>query len=400
MKILFLTNKPPYPQKDGGSIASMGMIEAFANIGHQVTVLAMNTRKHHVSPFEIPENISSRIIFHLVEVPAKILPLDAFTNLISSRLPYNAQRFISKTYREKLKMLLQATDFDIIQLEGLYLYPYINTIRKYSKALISYRSHNIEHEIWERTVAQNRGLKKLYLKILTSRLEKFEKNAINTYDTLIPITKRDEDKLREMGNTQPTLTIPAGFNFDETEIEEQPNSANNLFFIGALDWAPNQEGLFWFLDNCWHMILDKSPNTSLKIAGRNAPPWIPEKLLNYPNIKYEGEVESAQSYMRQNGIMIAPLLSGSGMRVKIIEAMMLKKPIVTTTIGCEGIEACNNKEIMIASTASEFSNKTIELINNLKMRNTLSDNSFIFVRKNYSNKELIKKLSGFYKKFI
>jgi glycosyltransferase involved in cell wall biosynthesis len=293
-------------------------------------------------------------------------------------------------------MLLQATDFDIIQLEGLYLYPYINTIRKYSKALISYRSHNIEHEIWERTVAQSRGLKKLYLKILTSRLKNFEKNAINTYDTLIPITKRDENKLSEMGNMKPTLTIPAGFNFDEPELQEQPASADNLFFIGALDWTPNQEGLFWFLDNCWQMILDKKPQTKLKIAGRNAPSWIPEKLLNYPNIKYVGEVESAQSYMRKNGIMIAPLLSGSGMRVKIIEAMMYQKCIITTPVGCEGIDAVNNEHLFVAKNESQFSDIAINLLTDKNKVLDTGEKAYNFVRAAYDNHKLIEKLTSFY----
>ncbi|MCF8363843.1 MAG: glycosyltransferase family 4 protein [Prolixibacteraceae bacterium] len=396
MKILFLTNKPPYPKKDGGSIATMGMIEAFADSGHQVTVLAMNTRKHHVSPFQIPENISSKIIFHLVEVAARILPLEALVNLISSRLPYNAQRFISKTYREKLKTLLQATQFDIIQLEGLYLCPYISTIRKHSNALVSYRSHNIEHEIWQRTVVQSKGLKKFYLKMLTSRLKQFETDALNTYDTLVPITKRDEEKLLEMGNIKPALTIPAGFNISNTKTSEQKTIPNNLFFIGALDWSPNQEGLFWFLDNCWQIILDQKPKTTLKIAGRNAQPWLTEKLNNYPNIKYEGEVDDAAVFMQENGIFIAPLLSGSGMRVKIIEGMMYQKCIITTPVGCEGIKALNKEHLYIAKNHKQFSDMTINLLTNKKKAIETGQKAYNFVRSVYDNQKLIGKLTTFY----
>ncbi len=400
MRILFLTNKAPYPPKDGGSIASLGLIEAFANAGYRTGLLAMNTRKHHITPFDIPNEITSKIVTHLIEVPANITIYGAIKNLLFSKKPYNAERFINKNYRKKLALLLQAHHFDIVQLEGLYLCPYINTIRQNSKALIAYRSHNIEHEIWERSVKQARGFKKIYLKILTKRIKRFEQKAINSYDVLIPITQRDNKKLQQMGNTKPSLVIPAGFDTQKFGQNTKSESAkNDLFFIGALDWAPNQEALLWFFEKCWPGILKKAPQTTLTIAGRNAPNWFVNKI-NQKNVFYEGEVESAHQFMRNHGIMIAPLLSGSGMRVKIVEAMMLKKPIVTTPIGCEGIDACNNKEIIIANTANDFTNKTIDLISNSELRSILSENSFIFAHKHYSNNELVKKLSDFYKKFV
>jgi glycosyltransferase involved in cell wall biosynthesis len=398
MKILFLTNKPPYPKKDGGSIATMGMIEAFATDSHQVTVLAMNTLKHHITPFEIPNKITSEIIFHLVEVPAQISKINAAYNLVSSRLPYNAERFISKKFRTKLKVLLQTNTFDVVQLEGLYLTPYIGTIKKHSKALIAYRSHNVEHEIWQRGIKQASGLKKIYLKILTSRLKRFEIDAMNSYDVLITITSRDKQKLDELGNAKPTLTIPAGIN----TLESPPKALsqkNDLFFIGALDWAPNQEALIWFFENCCKNITTACPKTIITIAGRNAPEWFQKKISRY-NVNFVGEVESSYDFMSEHGIMIAPLLSGSGMRVKILEGMFLKKPIITTSIGCEGIDAKNNNEIIIADSVKAFTDKTVQLINDKELRRKLSDNSFKFAYKNYSNTELIKKLTAFYKKHI
>ena len=102
MKILFLTNKVPYPPKDGGSIATFSLIKAFSNAGHAVTVMAMNTRKHHITPFDIPKQISSQIIFHLIEVPARVTLKGTIKNFLFSKLPYNAERFIDDNYRHKL----------------------------------------------------------------------------------------------------------------------------------------------------------------------------------------------------------------------------------------------------------------------------------------------------------
>lgn len=394
MRILVLCNKPPYPPVDGGSIASWGLIQSLAHQEHQLTVMAMNTRKHHVTPFEIPENIQHTAIIHLVEVPAPINITGALKNLLFSNLPYNAERFIDRKVEKKIIGLLSHQSFDIIQLEGLYLCPYIPVIRKNSTATIVYRSHNIEHEIWERTLAQAHGTKKAYLKILVGRLRKFELSFLNQYDLLVPITCRDLEKLNHLGNKMPALALPAGIDLNDVEPFD-PSNSKNLFFIGALDWAPNQEGLIWFLDHCWPTVRKQYPGITLTIAGRNAPGWLIKKI-DQPNICFSGEVPDSKAFMKKHGIMIAPLLSGSGMRIKIIEAMSMKKPIVTSNIGCEGIEASHMQDIMIGNSPEQFVHCIGQLIDQPQLAATISENCFTFVQNNYSNRNLAKKLVNFY----
>lgn len=398
MKILFLSNKVPFPPKDGGSIATLAMINSFARAGHETTVLAMNTRKHHITPFEIPEEITSRTIIHLVEVPAKISFIGAMKNFLFSTFPYNAERFIDQKYKDKLELLLTNHEYDIIQLEGLYLIPYIPIIRKSSKSKIVYRSHNIEHEIWERIASNAKGIKKLYLKNLSNRLLAFEKSAIDQYDLLVPITGRDENQLNLLGNSKPSLAIPAGV--DLSAKESVPiDFEMNLFSIGALDWAPNQEGLIWFLEKCFPSIIEKFPDVRFKIAGRNAPGWIVEKL-SHSQIDYLGEIDDATVFIRQNGIMVVPLLSGSGMRVKIIEGMSNSKPIVTTPVGCEGINCENGKHIFIADNPEEFSKYIISLLEDKELMLKIGKKASEFVFLNYDNQILNEKLVAFYNQYI
>jgi glycosyltransferase involved in cell wall biosynthesis len=397
MKILFLANKPPYPPVDGGTIATFGIMEALANLGHQITVLAMNTKKHHITPFEIPEHIASKITFHLVEVPAEIKPIQALKNLFFSKLPYNAQRFISKPYAKKLEKLLNAQQFDVVQLEGLYLCPYINLIKSCSKAKIAYRSHNVEYEIWERLMANSKGLRRFYLKILHKRLKAFEKAALNEYDMLLPITLRDGELLSSLGNIRPIHVLPAGISRIE-QLSSEPINVNDLFFIGALDWMPNQEGLIWFLDNCWTEISQRYPKVALTIAGRNAPKWLIEKC-NLPNVFYKGEVPDAYKFMYKHGVMIAPLFSGSGMRVKIIEALANRKPVVTTNVGCEGITLEHGKHILIGDTPNQFIQALEQIIMQPDLAVDIANNSINFVTKNFSNTKLAESLADFYVKY-
>src|SRR6056297_2353182 len=165
MKILQVTNKVPYPTNDGGAIACMNMTSGFALLGHKVTVLAMNTKKHHTDLYEIPESVRDWADFILVNVPARIAAIPALVNLVFSGKPYNAVRFISRAFSRRLEQVLKSDDFDVVQLEGLYVCPYIPLIRKYSRAKIVYRAHNIEHEIWERTALLSSGLRYFYLKM-------------------------------------------------------------------------------------------------------------------------------------------------------------------------------------------------------------------------------------------
>jgi glycosyltransferase involved in cell wall biosynthesis len=397
MKLLFLTNKPPYPPKDGGAIATLAMINAFARAGHETTVLAMNTRKHHVTPWDLSPDLTNQTILHLVEVPAQITAKGAIFNFFFSKLPYNAERFIDKKYQNKLLTLLETHSYDIIQIEGLYLLPYVPAIKEVTNSVIVYRSHNIEHEIWQRTTANAKGLRKIYLQHLTRRMMRFEHEVVNQYDLVVPITHRDALKLDEMGNTKPSFVVPAGV---DTALKTAVDPFEmNIFYIGALDWTPNQDGILWFVKKCFSLVLKGMPRVRLKIAGRNAPDWLKKELV-HPNIDFLGEIDDAGTYMAENGVMIVPLFSGSGMRVKIIEGMARAKAIVTTTIGCEGIDAENGKMIYIADDAPLFAKYLLSLLSNRKKVETMGLEAARFVNRYYNNDELIANLTQFYNKHL
>lgn len=399
MKILQVTNKVPYPANDGGAIACMNLTRGFALLGYEVTVLAMNTLKHHTDISEIPESVKDWAEFRLVDVPAPISPFAAAYNLLFSEKPYNAVRFISKSFSRELKKILTEKKFDIIQLEGLYVCPYIPIIREYSDAKIVYRAHNIEHEIWERSALLSSGLKRLYLKILSRRIKKFEKSYMNSYDLLVPITERDGIMLNKLGNTKPLHVSPTGI---ETTVLI-PHSKNlehpTLFHIGSLEWAPNQEGLMWFIDRCWPKIHDKFPDLKFYIAGRKAPDWLIKKF-NAPNIVFEGEVPDAYQFMNSKSIMVVPLFSGSGMRIKIIEGMALGKPIVSTPIGTEGISTKSGKNILIADNEKEFIAEVERLITDYELFQSISRNAIEYIHEKFDNLALAGELTDFYKNNI
>ncbi|PKP22695.1 MAG: glycosyl transferase family 1 [Bacteroidetes bacterium HGW-Bacteroidetes-21] len=397
MRILQIHNKVPYPPKDGGSIAIWTLSQELAAQGHEVTLLAMNTKKHYVSAVDLPDREKSKIQIIPVDVNAPIHFYGAISNLLFSRLPYNAIRFIDNNFKKALIEVLQKNEFDVIQLEGLYVAPYIPVIRKYSKAVVSFRAHNVEHEIWSRIKANETTLlKREYLGVLVRRLKRFEMSLLNSADVVVPITERDASVFRTLGCSKPLHVCPAAINLLEVVPQPRKTIFPSLFFIGALDWAPNQEGLIWFFDNLWANIHSEIPEITLYVAGRNCPDWLLKKI-QVDGVEYVGEVDNAYNFMNTYAIMIAPIFSGSGMRVKIIEGMALGKTIITTTIGTEGINTCHQQNILIANKADDFILLIKKCLENREFCDSIGKNAIEFVRTNYDIKSITKSLIKFYK---
>ena len=198
----------------------------------------------------LPKNFDHYEAIHTIKLDNRVKPFDAFLNLFNKD-SYHVSRFVLKEYNQKLIKLLKETDFDIVQLETLYLTPYVDTIRKYSKAKIVMRSHNVEHEIWERITENTSFLpKKKYLQYLTKQLKQYEVSNLNSYDTIVAITQRDLDYFKKIGLNKQGLVAPIGLDmsnyFPDYNSFQKPLS---LSFIGSLDWMPNIEGLEWFLNH-------------------------------------------------------------------------------------------------------------------------------------------------------
>jgi glycosyltransferase involved in cell wall biosynthesis len=348
MKILQVCNKIPYPSKDGGSMAMHQLSESLSKLGQEVKVLAMNTSKQNFDPAVLPADYRQRFKPEYVFMDTRVKALDALLNLFSDK-SYNIERFNSTEFEHTLQRILQAGKYDIIHLESLYVAPYLPVIRKYSQAKVVYRAHNIEHLIWDGLARKEKNpLRKKYLQLRADRLKAYEKDKINAFDGIAAITPGDAAYFRREGCTKPVVHIPFGIAVEPlVAAESDPNA---FFFIGAMDWLPNQESIRWVLDTLWPRIFEKHPNARLYIAGRNKPRW----LVQYkaPGVEVQGEVEDATAFMSNKAILLAPYFSGSGMRVKFIEAMAQKKVIVTTALGAEGIEGRDGEHFLLAETES------------------------------------------------
>lgn len=394
MNILFLCNKSPWPPKEGGPMAMNMLISGMAAAGHSVKVLAVNSFKYQVKADDIPDEFRRLTGIELIDVDLRLRVVPAFLNLFTSR-SYHAQRFVSPAFSNRLAEVLEQSEFDIVQLETVMMASYINLIRRHSKAKIILRAHNIEHQIWERLALNTSNpLRKIYLKHLARTLKLFEMTASDLVDGLAAITARDAAFFRKH-TEKPVVSIPFGIDPDAYLQVKKENPVPTIFIIGAMNWIPNQEGVKWFLQNVWLDLHKQYPRLEFHIAGREMPEWM--RKLELKNVIVEGEVEKASDFFNANDIMIVPLFSGSGIRIKVIEAMAYGKTVVSTSIGAEGIDYTLGENILIASQACEFYEMISLCIEHAEIPEKIGKNARELIVSEYRSEKIIGKLEAFYR---
>jgi glycosyltransferase involved in cell wall biosynthesis len=395
MKILQVCFRVPFPPHDGGAIAMYDILYNLSIKGHEVHVLAVNTPKH----FQNDDVLKGKAKLKTVFIDTTISPLKAFLNLFK-RIPYNVERFVSDDFKVALIELLQKESFDIIHVEGTFVAYYIDTIRHYSKAPVVLRAHNVEYLIWERLACNEKNiLKKIYLQILSRKLKTFEREYFSKYDVIAGITKEDNERLNALGVKTPKEFIPAGVQLDrfviDSSIQSRPNS---MFIISSLNWLPNLEGLEWFVKNVWPTVRSQQPLLELHIAGKDTPDAVVQLQGN--GVFVHGYVADASTFMQEYDLMLVPLLSGGGMRLKIIEGMALGKCILTSTIGAEGIACKAHQDILKFDAAEEWITSILDYFSHREKYKTIGIQAHQVIQQSYDNDKVIDQLVTLYKRLL
>ena len=394
MKVLQLCNKPPYPSVDGGTMAMDSITSGLLCEGCEVKVLTVETDKHPVRRELIPAEYLKQTGLESVYVDLRVKPLPAIFAMLCGE-SYHVKRYVSEAFAAKLREILEKESFDIVHVESIFLTPYVPLIRKYSDAKIILRAHNVEHLIW-RQVAQSctNSLKRWYLKHLSLTLRAYELEHLNDYDGVVCITKNDAEVFRQAGCRKPVVSISFGIDPGEVpSVEVEPDS---LFHIGAMDWLPNQESIRWMLEEVWPVVHREVPQAKLYLAGRKMPSqWMNATI---EGVSVIGEVPDAMYFIGSKKINVVPLLSGSGIRVKIIEAMSIGKTVITTTVGAQGIDYTDGENILIADTPEQFARQIKRCLDDDAFCSRVGEAAAQLVADQYDRKKLAEELIEFYNK--
>jgi len=377
MKLLFFTSKPIFPAIDGGCFASNQFLSALLHAEVDVQYATLSTNKHPLNLSKFPKELIKQVnpIDYFVNTDVSILP--ALKSLFNSR-SYNADRFYLPEIETLLLELIKKHNFDGIIFDSLYTLPYLNAVKSKFHGKIAVRTHNVEFQLWEQYAQNASGIKKWYLKRLAKDLKRFEKKKLNKVDAIFSISKDDSAAFKELGVSKPILDIPVAIALNENTFEI---ASNRIYHLGMMDWEPNKQAVQLLVD--WMPEIRKQlPNLELHIAGAKSEEFIEEDLQN--GIHVHGFVDSVDKFIGNHGILVSPIQTASGIRIKFLEAMAMGVPIITTSVGALGIDYQSNNCLSIAESKEDFISNIVELSTNPTKREEIGRNAQIYIQKNHN----------------
>lgn len=398
--ILIVTSVFPYPLNSGGAQAQYHMIDTLRKkMEISFSYISTNKKEEEVLKSMWPDvkfypYQEQRPCWIIRKYRKKIKKLyekiDNNRILINPYLSHSFERSIDYGFIYFLQQIINKNNIEIIQFEFAnslnlaYAFPNIKRI---------YVQHEI-HFIRNLRFIKNIDNQPAYDYYQFNMLKHQELAAMNACTGIITLTETDKNILIKEGVNRPIFVSPAIIP-SPIQLSKDYNYANKLIFVGGDQHQPNYEGAMWFLNNVWNNILKEKPQTTLYIIGK----WRKrnQKMIHktYKQVETTGYIPSINPYCN-NSIMIIPILTGSGMRMKIIEAANNGIPFVTTPIGVEGLTFENGKDCYIENDPSAFAQSIITLINNRNTQLTFRDNAFKLIKNIYNSTRLIEQRMDIY----
>ena len=388
-KILQITHKPPFPKIDGGCLEIAKMSNFYdSSVNFELDIFSLSTYKHPFIINKFKGNLTEKVTLFSVKAQTKISFFEATRAFLFGK-SYNLNRFVNNEIIEKLTAIVQNKHYDFIQFESIYVGQFISFLKPHSQATFVLNTPNVEFNLWKQLANQANFVKKWYLNSLTQTLQKNEIAIWKQMDGIICISQEVKETIKQNKVQSPTLVLPFKLNAKEYNGTKTNNNSLTFFHIGAMDWLPNSEGINWFISNVWNTI----SSSQLHLAGKG----MKSEEYKMDSIHNHGFVDDALGFMNSHDIMIVPLLTGSGMRIKIIEAMALGKCVISTSKGAEGINYSDRKDIWIANTPQEFINAINKFLEQPKIAQTIGSAARLLVEQEYNSNKLDEELIPFFK---
>lgn len=396
MRILQLCYKPPYPALDGGMMGMHNVTRGLLAAGEEVWVLTVESDKHPLRRADLPEEYVRDTHLQAVRVDLEPHVLPAAVALLVGE-SYNVKRYESAAFRQCLERTLREAEFDVVLFESIFLSPYVATVRRHSHARVVLHAPNVEHRIWRSAALQCKSpLKRWYLKHLALCLRAYECEMARQYDGVVCVSRQDAAFFGEQGQRH-ILVKPYGVCLDDMPAPRFPDPEEGgelaLYHLGAMDWQANVQSIEWFLSEVWPRIYAAVPQARLYLAGRKMSDEMRARAV--PGVTMAGEVADAAAFVADKQINVVPLLFGSGIRVKIIEAMAAGKAVISTSIGAEGMECADGENILMANTADDFVCLVARCAEDRAFCQAIARGGRRLVEERYDNAKLTERLLNF-----
>lgn len=382
MRILWIKSELLHPVDKGGRIRTYQMLRALSR-RHHVTYLALDDGLAAPDAIQLAKEYSTEVVVVPFRPPPKATVgyfLALILNLFSN-MPYSTQRYCSSRLGQEISRL--ASEADLLVCD--FLAPAANVPVGLTIPTVLFQ-HNVEAMIWQRHADNARNpLMRLYMKHQWRKMLNFEREQCLRFSHVVAVSESDAGVLRREYGVQSPSHVATGVDLEYFGAHAEVSaSGHDIVFVGSMDWMPNEDGIRWFVDQVLPKVRLEVPSAKLFVVGRSPSEAIRDLGRRDIGVKVTGTVADVRPYVRSAALFVVPLRIGGGTRLKIFEAMAMGTPVVSTTIGAEGLPIIDGEHLVIADTPRALADEIIRLLRDRGAARALADSAAQYVRLNCS----------------
>jgi sugar transferase (PEP-CTERM/EpsH1 system associated) len=364
MRVLVVDEEVPWPLDSGKKIRTFNLLKHLAS-RHEIHYLC---RRHegHAAPDTQPlqrAGIQCKVVPDPIPAKSGLKFYGLLLANLFSPLPYSVTSHQSRQLVDEIRQALHRHPFDLIHCEWTPYYTNLTAFHHLPNVVVA---HNVEATIWQRNFElETDPLKKAYVYTQWKKMKRFEEEVFKRASTVVVVSPHDGETVsRWRGRKNGIVLVENGVDVDYFSPQQVAEEPRTVVFTGSLDWRPNVDAMMFFLDEVWQRILSRSPKSRCFIVGRNPMSSLRDRVRSEPSVTLTGTVADVRPFIERSAVYIVPLRIGGGSRLKILEALSMEKPVVSTSVGAEGLRAENGREIHIADTPAAFAEAVLHLFSN------------------------------------
>ncbi|MGB7985172.1 MAG: glycosyltransferase family 4 protein [Terracidiphilus sp.] len=380
MKILWICPFFLHPTDRGAQIRTLGTLKELHK-QHEIHFAALNDPQNTEGPKRSSEYSSRSILVeHAAPARGSMAILPQLVGSIFNPVPMAVSRYASRDLRRKISALIAAEEYDAIVCDFLAAAP---NLAELPQAVLF--QHNVETTIWQRHAAQcDSMLKRLFFQMQARKMEVYERKICRAVKHVIAVSEIDASRMRSAFGIESVTSVPTGVDVEFYAPPDDSPAVSEMVFSGSMDWLPNVDAVEFFLSEVLPLIREKLPNASFTIAGRSPDARVLKAAEGVVGVTVTGKVADMRPYLWGSKLSVVPIRIGGGTRLKIYECMAAGLPVVSTTVGAEGLSYTDGRDILLADDPADLAAACVRLLTNEPARHAIARNAMERVRRDFS----------------
>lgn len=397
MRILMLAPRAPYPADHGTALRNLYLLKWLSR-HHQISLLCFG-HPNDPAVIRVLEEYARKVV--VVPPPRRSLPR-RLASLVMSSQPDLVQRLWSPGLIARLRELLEQSAFDLVQIEGLEMFGLWESASAGRQGLgptVVLDEHNAEYALqataWQVSWQAHAWIPAAYSLVQTRRLRRYEAHACRLAHGVVTVSTDDERAIRALYPAARTCVVPNGVDTSHYQAGARQTDGATVLFIGKLDYRPNLDALSWFCREIWPSVHRAIPRARLLVVGRDLPAaQVP--LVGVPGVEIVGAVADERPWFDRADLLVVPMRMGSGVRLKVLQAMAMGVPVVSTSLGMAGVAAVSEVHYLHADTARDFAQRVCAGLADPERRQAISEAARRLVCAQYDWRVIVPRLDQFY----